>query len=84
MVIYVEIGEMYVFCKTGSDVMTTKKRDYAKEYKDFHGLPEQIAARSQIAASNLMLKYIKLRLDIMRSTKSGRTALENAFRERGF
>jgi len=27
--------------------MTTKKRDYAKEYKDFHGLPEQIAARSQ-------------------------------------
>jgi hypothetical protein len=27
--------------------MTTKKRNYAKEYKDFHGQPEQIAARSQ-------------------------------------
>jgi bifunctional DNA-binding transcriptional regulator/antitoxin component of YhaV-PrlF toxin-antitoxin module len=35
-------------------------------------------------ASNLALKYIKTRLDIMRSTKSGRAALENAFRKRGF
>jgi hypothetical protein len=37
-----------------------------------------------LAASNLMLKYIRLRLNIMRSTKSGRAALENAFRKRGF
>jgi len=25
----------------------TTKRDYKKEYKDYHGKPEQIAARSQ-------------------------------------
>jgi|WetSurMetagenome_2_1015567.scaffolds.fasta_scaffold644079_1 hypothetical protein len=27
--------------------MTTAKRNYKKEYKDYHGKPEQIAARSQ-------------------------------------
>jgi len=27
--------------------MTEKKRDYKKEYKDYHGKPEQIAARAQ-------------------------------------
>ena len=39
---------------------------------------------SFMASSKLMLKYIKVRLDIMRSTKSGRAALAIAFRERGF
>lgn len=27
--------------------MATAKRNYRKEYKDYHGKPEQIAARSQ-------------------------------------
>jgi 5-methylcytosine-specific restriction endonuclease McrA len=27
--------------------MTTKKRDYAREYKDFHGKPEEIKARAE-------------------------------------
>jgi hypothetical protein len=40
--------------------------------------------KSYIASSNLALKYIKIQLNIMRSTKSGRTALAIAFRERGF
>ena len=39
---------------------------------------------SFMASSKLMLKYIKVRLDIMRSTKAGRAALAIAFRERGF
>ena len=39
---------------------------------------------SFMASSNLMLKYIKLRLNLMRSTKAGRAALAIAFRERGF
>jgi 5-methylcytosine-specific restriction endonuclease McrA len=29
----------------------TTKRDYAKEYKDFHGTPEQIAARAKLGLS---------------------------------
>jgi hypothetical protein len=40
--------------------------------------------KSYIASSNLALKYIKIQLNIMRSTKSGRAALAIAFRERGF
>ena len=40
--------------------------------------------KSFLVTSNLMLKYIKLRLNLMRSTKSGRAALAIAFRERGF
>jgi hypothetical protein len=40
--------------------------------------------KSYIAASNLVLKYITVRLNIMRSTKSGRAALAIAFRRRGF
>ena len=27
--------------------MTEKKRDYKKEYREYHGKPEQIAARTQ-------------------------------------
>jgi hypothetical protein len=27
--------------------MTTAKRDYKKEYREYHGKPEQITARSQ-------------------------------------
>ena len=27
--------------------MTEKKRDYKKEYREYHGKPEQIAARAQ-------------------------------------
>jgi hypothetical protein len=27
--------------------MATKKRDYKKEYREYHGKPEQIAARTQ-------------------------------------
>ena len=40
--------------------------------------------KSYIAASNLALRYIKVQLKIMRSTKAGRAALAIAFRERGF
>jgi hypothetical protein len=36
--------------------------------------------KSYIATSNLALKYIKVRLKIMRSTKAGRAALAIAFR----
>jgi hypothetical protein len=40
--------------------------------------------KSFIAASNLALKVVKTRLDMMRSTKSGREAIAKAFRRRGF
>jgi hypothetical protein len=53
----------------------TKGRSQAVDRQQF---------QSFIAASNLAFKYIKARLDIMRSTKSGRTALAIAFRRRGF
>ncbi len=35
--------------------MPTKKRNYKKEYKDYHGKPEQIAARSQRNAARVKL-----------------------------
>ena len=38
-----------------TDMVTEKKRDYKKEYKDFHGKPEQIAARSQRNAARAKL-----------------------------
>jgi hypothetical protein len=53
----------------------TKGRSQAVDRQQF---------KSFMASSNLMLKYIKLRLNLMRSTKSGRAALAIAFRERGF
>jgi hypothetical protein len=53
----------------------TKGRSQAVDRQQFE---------SFVASSNLMLKYIKVRLNILRSTKSGRAALENAFRKRGF
>lgn len=40
--------------------------------------------KSYIASSNLALKYLKARLNLMRSTKSDRAALATAFRKRGF
>jgi hypothetical protein len=38
--------------------MTEKKRNYAKEYKDFHGLPSQIEKRAErnAARSEMGLK----------------------------
>lgn len=30
-----------------TDMVTEKKRDYKKEYKDFHGTPAQIKARAE-------------------------------------
>ncbi|MEI6103136.1 MAG: HNH endonuclease signature motif containing protein [Methanothrix sp.] len=35
--------------------MVEKKRDYAKEYRDFHGKPAQVAARSQRNAARAKL-----------------------------
>jgi hypothetical protein len=35
--------------------MAEKKRDYAKEYCEYHGKPEQIAARSQRNAARAKL-----------------------------
>jgi hypothetical protein len=35
--------------------MTTAKRDYKKEYKEFHGKPEQIEARAQRNAARAKL-----------------------------
>ena len=40
--------------------------------------------KSSIIALNLATKYVKVRVDIMRSAKSGRAALAIAFRRRGF
>jgi hypothetical protein len=37
-----------------------------------------------LAASKLLFKYIEAGLNTMKSTESGRAALENAFRRRGF
>ena len=53
----------------------TKGRSQAVDRQQF---------KSFMASSNLMLKYIKLRLNLMRSIKAGRAALAIAFRERGF
>ena len=53
----------------------TKGRSQAVDRQQF---------KSFLVTSNLMLKYIKLRLNLMRSTKAGRAALAIAFRERGF
>jgi len=33
-----------------------KRRDYAKEYRDFHGKPEQIAARSSRNKARRMME----------------------------
>ena len=53
----------------------TKGRSQAVDRQQF---------KSFLVTSNLMLKYIKLRLNLMRATKAGRAALAIAFRERGF
>jgi len=39
--------------------MTTKKRDYKKEYKDYHGTAEQIARRSSRNKARRKLKAPK-------------------------
>lgn len=38
-----------------SDGMAEKKRDYAKEYREYHGKPEQIEARAKRNAARAKL-----------------------------